>query len=161
MGNCRMQMTSFRPFMSSRRAMSLSRIHNSPPLHHQTSRPAAETGGRSRRHSRAPCPVRRSPTLSFVWSSQGHRPVYFHSTVGGSFASKLATRNFLTWIMCGRVTDPPLQIPRKSEHGEHHLLNVRMGMTVISMTKILTRMAPRHLDRSKLMVLDLHYIMTD
>ena len=145
MANCRMQMTSFRPFMSSRRAMSLSRIHHSPPLHHQTSRPAAETGGRSRRRSRAPWPAGRSSTLSFMWSSQGHRPVYFRSTVGGSFASKLATRNFLTRIMCGRVTDPPFQIPRKSEHGEHHLLNVRIGMTVISMTKILTAWLPGEL----------------
>jgi len=71
------------------------------------------------------------------------RPVYFCSTVGGGLASKLAARKSLTWIMCGRVADKPFQIRRNSEHGEHHLLCVQMGMIAISTTKILTRRVPR------------------
>ena len=35
------------------------------------------------------------------------RPVYFCSTVGGSFASKLVECKSLTWIICGRVADQP------------------------------------------------------
>jgi len=71
------------------------------------------------------------------------RPIYFCSTVAGSFASKLVARKSPTPVTCGWVTDPSFQIRRKSEHGEHHLLDVRMGMTVILMTKILTRRAPQ------------------
>ena len=45
------------------------------------------------------------------------RPVYFCSTVGGSFASKLVACKSLTRIVCGWVADPSFQIPRNSEHG--------------------------------------------
>jgi len=34
------------------------------------------------------------------------RPVYFCSTVGGSFASKLAACKSLTWVIYGWVADP-------------------------------------------------------
>jgi len=71
------------------------------------------------------------------------RPIYFCSTVAGSFASKLVARKSPARVTRGWVTDPSFQIRRKSEHGEHHLLDVRMGMTVILMTKILTRRAPQ------------------
>jgi len=71
------------------------------------------------------------------------RPVYFCSTVCGSFASKLVECKSLTRIMCGRVADQPFQIRRNSEHGEHHLLGVQMGMIAISTTKILTQRVPR------------------
>jgi len=71
------------------------------------------------------------------------RPIYFCSTVAGSFASKLVARKSPTRATRGWVTDPSFQTRRKSEHGEHHLLDVRMGMTVVLMTKILTRRAPR------------------
>ena len=70
------------------------------------------------------------------------RPVYFCSTVGGSFASKLVECKSLTWIIRGRVADQPFQIHRNSEHGEHHLLGVQMGMIVISTTKFLTQRVP-------------------
>ena len=33
------------------------------------------------------------------------RPIYFCSTVGGSFTSKLVTCKSITWIVCGWVTD--------------------------------------------------------
>jgi len=69
------------------------------------------------------------------------RPVYFCSTVAGSFASKLVARESPTRVTRGWVADPLFQIPRKLEHGEHHLFDVRMGMTAILMTKILTRRA--------------------
>ena len=71
------------------------------------------------------------------------RPIYFCSTVGGSFASKLVARKPLAQITCGRTVDPSFQIPRKSEHGEHHLLDMKTGMTVILMTKILTQRVPQ------------------
>ena len=71
------------------------------------------------------------------------RPVYFCSAVGGSFASKLVTCKTFTRIMCGRIVDTSSQILRNLEHGEHHLLDLRMDMTVILMTKILTRRAPQ------------------
>jgi len=70
------------------------------------------------------------------------RPVYFCSTVGGSFASKLVACKSFTRVTCGLFTNPSLQIRRNSEHGEHHVLDVQMGMTVIPMSKILTRRAP-------------------
>ena len=72
------------------------------------------------------------------------RPVYFCSTVGGSFASKLAACKSLTWITCGLVADPSFQIRRNSEHGEYHLPDVQMGMTVILTTKILIHRVPRN-----------------
>ena len=71
------------------------------------------------------------------------RPMYFCSTVGGNLASKLAACESLTWIMCGRVADQPFQIRRNSEHGEHHLPGVQMGMIAISTTKFLTQRVPR------------------
>ena len=71
------------------------------------------------------------------------RPIYFCSTVAGSFVSKLVARKSPTRVTCGWVTDPSFQIRRKSEHGEHHFLDVWMGMTAILMTKILARRAPR------------------
>jgi len=71
------------------------------------------------------------------------RPVYFCSTVGGSFASKLAACKPLTLIMCGWVADKPFQIRRNSEHGEHHLLGLQMGMIAILMTKIRTQRTSR------------------
>jgi hypothetical protein len=52
------------------------------------------------------------------------RPVYFCSKVGDSFASKLVACKFLPWIACGWVTERLFQIPRNSEHGERHLLDV-------------------------------------
>ena len=70
------------------------------------------------------------------------RPIYFCSTVGGRFASKLAACKSLTRVMCGWIANLSFQIRRKSEHGEHHL-DVRMDMTAILMTKILTLRAPR------------------
>ena len=71
------------------------------------------------------------------------RPIYFCSTVAGSFVSKLVARKSPTRVTCGWVTDPTFQIRRKSEHGENHFLDVWMGMTAILMTKILARRAPR------------------
>jgi len=73
------------------------------------------------------------------------RPIYFCSTVGGSFASKLGECKSLTQVTSRRgwVVDPSFQTPRNSEHEEHHLLDVRMGTIVILMTKILTQRAPR------------------
>jgi len=71
------------------------------------------------------------------------RPVYFCSAVSGSFASKLVACKTFTQIVCGRIADLSFQIRRNSEHGEHHLLDVRMDMTAILMTKILTRRAPQ------------------
>ena len=65
------------------------------------------------------------------------RPVYFCSTVSGSFASKLAACKSLTWITCGWVADPSFQIRRNSEHGKYHLPDVQMGMIAILTTKIL------------------------
>ena len=38
-------------------------------------------------------------------SSPKIRPMYFCSTVGGSFTSKLVARKSITWIMCGWVID--------------------------------------------------------
>ena len=70
------------------------------------------------------------------------RPVYFCSAVGGSFASKLLGRMSLLGS-CERVANLSFQIPRNSERGGHHLLDVQMGVTVILMTKILTRRVPR------------------
>ena len=70
------------------------------------------------------------------------RPIYFCSTVGGSFASKLAACKSFTRVMCGWIANLSFQIRRKSEHGEHHL-DVRVDMTAILMTKILTLRAPR------------------
>ena len=71
------------------------------------------------------------------------RPIYFCSTVGGSFASKLVACKSLTWVVCGWIADLSFKIRRKSEHGEHHLLDVQMVMTAILMTKILTQRAPQ------------------
>jgi len=71
------------------------------------------------------------------------RPVYFCSTVGGSFASKLVACKTFTRIMCGRVANPSFQIRRNSEHGKHHLLDVQMDMTAILMTRILTPRIPQ------------------
>ena len=70
------------------------------------------------------------------------RPIYFCSKVGDGFASKLVACKFPAWIAYGWVVDPSSQIPRNSEDGEHHL-DVQMGMTAISTTKILTQRAPR------------------
>ena len=71
------------------------------------------------------------------------RPIYFCSTVADSFASKLVARESSTRVTRGWVADPLSQIPRNSEHEEHHLLDVQMGMKVISMMKIQTQRAPR------------------
>ena len=71
------------------------------------------------------------------------RPIYFCSTVDGSFTSKLVACKSPTRVIRGWVADSLFQIRQKSEHEEHHLFDVRMGMTVILMTKILTRRAPR------------------
>ena len=84
------------------------------------------------------------------WSSIGSpkiRPIYFCSTVGGSLAPKLVACESLTWIMCGRVADPPSQIPRNLRHRECHPLGVQMGMTVTLRTKILTWRAPQSATR--------------
>ena len=70
------------------------------------------------------------------------RPVYFCSTVGGGFTSELVKCKPLTRIMRGSVPDSPFQVLRNSEDGEHRLPDVQMGVTVILMTKILTRRAP-------------------
>ena len=70
------------------------------------------------------------------------RPLYFCSTVGGSFVSKLVACKSLTRVMCGWVADPSFKIRRKSEHGEHHL-DAQMDMTAILMTKVLTPRAPQ------------------
>jgi len=72
------------------------------------------------------------------------RPIYFCSTVGGSFASKLLACKSLTWITCGWVTDPSFQVRRNSERGEYHLPHVQMGMTVILTKKILIQRVPRN-----------------
>jgi hypothetical protein len=69
-------------------------------------------------------------------------PIYFCGEVGGSFAPKLVACKSLTWIACGWVTDAPFQIPQSSEHGELHLFDVQMGMTVM-LTKILTQRTHR------------------
>ena len=73
------------------------------------------------------------------------RPIYFCSTVGGSFASELGACRSLAQVTSRRgwVTDPSFQTPRNPEHEERHLLDARMGTTVILMTKILTWKAPR------------------
>jgi len=71
------------------------------------------------------------------------RPVYFCSTVGGGFTAELVACKSLTRITRGRIADSLFQVPRKSEGGEHHLLDVKMGMTAILTTKILTQRAPR------------------
>ena len=71
------------------------------------------------------------------------RSIYFCSEVGGSFTSKLVACKSPTWIVYGWVVDPSFQIPRNSEHGEHHPLDVQTGMTAILTTKILTQRAPR------------------
>ena len=69
------------------------------------------------------------------------RPIYFCSTVGGSFASKLVACKFLTRVICGWITDLSFKIRRKPRHGGHHILDVQMGMTAMLVTKILTRRA--------------------
>ena len=71
------------------------------------------------------------------------RPIYFCSTVGGRFASKLATCKFLIWAICGWITNPSFKIRRNSEREEHHILDVQMGMTAILMTKVPTLRALR------------------
>jgi len=71
------------------------------------------------------------------------RPIYFCSRVGGCFGSKLVGCESFTRIMCGWVVDPSSQIPRNSGQGEHHLLDVQMGMTAILTMRILTWRAPR------------------
>jgi len=71
------------------------------------------------------------------------RPIYFCSTVGGGFTSKLVACKSLHWIMCGWAVDSSFQIHRNSEHREHHLLDVQMAMTATLTTRILTRRAPR------------------
>ena len=67
------------------------------------------------------------------------RPIYFCSTVDGSFASKLVACKSLTWVVYGWAVDPLSQIPRNSEHREPRLFNMQMGMTAILTTKILTQ----------------------
>ena len=84
------------------------------------------------------------------WSSIGSpkiRPIYFCSTVGGSFAPRLVACESLTWIMCGRVADPPFQIPQNLRHRELHFLGVQTGMTVTLRAKILTWRAPQSATR--------------
>jgi hypothetical protein len=75
------------------------------------------------------------------------RPVYFCSAVGGSFASKLVACKSFIRTTCRWVADVSFQIPRNSEHGERHLLDVQMGMTAILTTKILTQRAPQSATR--------------
>jgi len=70
------------------------------------------------------------------------QPIYFCSTVGGSFGSKLVECKSHTWIIHGCVTDSSFQIPRNSRHGKHRFLDVVMGMTVILMMKTLTQKTP-------------------
>ena len=70
------------------------------------------------------------------------RPLYFCSTVGGSFASELVackSPSGYAWV----VADSSLQVPQNSEHGEHHLLDAQMGVAAISTMRILTQRAPR------------------
>ena len=71
------------------------------------------------------------------------RPIYFCSEVGDSFVSKLVACKSLTLIMYGWVADPSFQIPRNSEDGRHHPLDVQMDMIAILTTKVLTQRAPR------------------
>jgi len=71
------------------------------------------------------------------------RPLYFCSTVGGGFTSKLVACKSLPWIMCGWAVNSSFQILRNSEHGENHLLDVQMVMTATLTTRILTQRAPR------------------
>jgi len=72
------------------------------------------------------------------------RPVHFCSIVGGSFVSKLVACKSLTLVVCEWVVDSSFQIRRSSEHGEHHLPEVQMGMIAILMTKILIQRVPRN-----------------
>jgi len=52
------------------------------------------------------------------------RPVYFCSTVGGSFTSELVACKSLPRIMRGwLLIHRSLQVPQNSEHGGHHLLD--------------------------------------